>query len=342
MKILLISPTQSGIGGIAQHVQGLTKFLENECHEVEIMSSENTFTIPIKGLKNPSFMFSSFFKSKFKKTQDIVHAHNIPAALAMKNSSGKKILSLHGVFSEQIDQLHGKTIGFVSKKYEQDALTWADSITVVSKEAFDYYTSLGYNVFQVPNAIDIESLPSNEDRRYSKQIIFAGRLSSEKGIESLIEIGKKLPIDIQLIILGTGPEEQKIKELAIHQKNIHYLGYQNKENTISLIRGSDILIQPSLKEGISSTILESMACDTVVIASNVGGNSELIENNVNGILIDSKEIDSFVEQIMTLLNNVELRESLENQALNTVKKYDWSHVGNLYLKIYESVLDKSK
>jgi glycosyltransferase involved in cell wall biosynthesis len=342
VKILLISPTQSGIGGIAQHVQGLTKFLENEDHEVEIMSSENTFTIPIKGLKNPSFMFSSFFKSKFKKTQDIVHAHNIPAALAMKNSSGKKILSLHGVFSEQIDQLHGKTIGFVSKKYEQDALTWADAITVVSKEAFDYYTSLGYNVFQVPNAIDIESLPSNEDRRYSKQIIFAGRLSSEKGIESLIEIGKKLPIDIQLIILGTGPEEQKIKELAIHQKNIHYLGYQNKENTISLIRGSDILIQPSLKEGISSTILESMACDTVVIASNVGGNSELIENNVNGILIDSKEIDSFVEQIMTLLNNVELRESLENQALNTVKKYDWSHVGNLYLKIYESVLDKSK
>ena len=62
----------------------------------------------------------------------------------------------------------------------------------------------------------------------------------------------------------------------------------------------------------------------------------------NGILIDSKEIDSFVEQIMTLLNNVELRESLENKALNTVKKYDWSHVGNLYLKIYESVLDKSK
>ena len=342
MKILLISPTQSGIGGIAQHVQGLTKFLQNKVHQVEIISSENTFTIPIKGLKNPSFMISSSIKSKFKKDFDIVHAHNIPAALAMKNSSGKKILSLHGVFSQQIDQLHGKTIGSMSKKYEQDALKWADAITVVSKEAFDYYTSLGYNVFQVPNAIDIESFPSNEDRRYPKQIIFAGRLSSEKGIDSLIEIGKKLPIDIQLIILGTGPEEQKIKELAIHQKNIHYLGYQNKENTISLIRGSDILIQPSLKEGISSTILESMACNTVVIASNVGGNPELIENNVNGILIDLKQIDSFVEQITTLLNNMELRKSLENQALNTVKKYDWSHVGNLYLKIYDSILDKSK
>jgi len=342
VRILIISPTQSGIGGIAQHVQGLTKFLEKNSHKVEIISSENTFTIPIKGLKNLSFMISSFLKTKFKKHQDIVHAHNIPAALAMKNASGKKILSLHGIFSQQIDQLHGKITGNISKKYEQDALTWADAITVISKEAFDYYESLGYKVFQVPNAIDISSLSQNEDRRYFKQVIFAGRLSIEKGINTLIEIGKKLPSDIQLLILGTGPEEQKIKDLAKNQKNIHYLGYQNKENTISLIRGSDILIQPSLKEGISSTILESMACGTIVITSNVGGNTELIENGINGIIKDSNDSNSFVEEIITLFNNIELRQSLENQAQNTVEKYDWNQVGNLYLNIYEFVLDKSK
>ena len=342
MRILIISPTQSGIGGIAQHVQGLTKFLEKNSHQVEIISSENTLTIPIKGLKNPSFMISSFLKTKFKKHSDIVHAHNIPAAFAMKNASGKKILSLHGVFSQQIDQLHGKITGNISKKYEQDALTWADAITVISKEAFDYYTSLGYKVFQVPNALDITSLSENEDRRYPKQVIFAGRLSIEKGINTLIEIGKKLPSNIQLIILGTGPEEQKIKDLAKNKKNVHYLGYQNKKNTISLIRGSDILIQPSLKEGISSTILESMACGTIVIASNVGGNTELIENRVNGIIKDSNDSDSFVEEIITLFNNTELRQSLENQAQNTVKKYDWNQIGNLYLNIYEFVLDKSK
>jgi len=342
VKILLISPTQSGIGGIAQHVQGLTKFLKKHGHEVEIISSENTFTIPIKGLKNPSFMVSSFLKAKFKKNQEIVHAHNIPAALAMKNTKGKKILSLHGIFSQQIDELHGKTTGNISEKYEKNVLTWADAITVVSKEAFDYYTNLGYKVFQVPNAIDVTSLSQNEDRKYPKQVIFAGRLSREKGTSTLIEIGKKLPSDIQLIILGTGPEEQKIKDLTENQKNIHYLGYQTKENTVSLIRGSDILIQPSLKEGISSTILEAMACSTVVITSNVGGNPELIENGINGIIKDPKDSDSFVEEIIALFDNVELQKSLENQALKTVEKYDWNQVGNLYLNIYESVLDKSK
>ena len=90
MKILIGSPTSTGIGGIARHVQGLTNFLKSQGHTVEIISSDNTFTIPIKKLKNPSFMLSAFVKSAFKKNFDIVHAQGPPAAFAMKNASGKK------------------------------------------------------------------------------------------------------------------------------------------------------------------------------------------------------------------------------------------------------------
>jgi glycosyltransferase involved in cell wall biosynthesis len=339
VKILLISPTQSGIGGIAQHVQGLTKFLKKKGYCVEITSSENTFTIPIKGLKNLSFMISSFLKTKFNKDYDIVHAHNISSALAMKNIKGKKILSIHGIFSNQINDLHGKTLASISRKYEKNVLKWADAITVISKEAFDYYTNLGYNVFQVPNAIDISSLETNVDKRYSKQIIFAGRLSHEKGIDSLISISQKLTDDIHLIILGAGPEEEKIKDLVKNHKNIHFFGYQNKNQTISLIRGSDILIHPSLHEGISSTILEAMACKTAIIASDVGGNRELIENNQNGITIESHNMDSFVEQIINLFDNEQLRQLLVDNALKTVEKYNWDEIGNLYLNVYQSILD---
>ena len=284
-------------------------------------------------------MISSFLKTKFNKDYDIVHAHNISSALAMKNIKGKKILSIHGVFSNQINDLHGKTLADISRKYEKNALKWADAITVISKEAFDYYTNLGYNVFQVPNAIDISSLETNVDKRYSKQVIFAGRLSHEKGIDSLISISQKLTDDIHLIILGAGPEEEKIKDLVKNHKNIHFFGYQNKNQTISLIRGSDILIQPSLYEGISSTILESMACKTAIIASDVGGNRELIENNQNGIIIESHNIDSFVEQIINLFDNEQLRQLLVDNALKTIEKYNWNEIGNLYLDVYQSILD---
>ena len=107
MKILLISPTEKGIGGVAQHVQGLSQFLTNQNHKVDIISSENTFTIPVKGLKNASFMLSSFLKTRSMKGNDIVHAHNIPSYLAMKKATGKKVLSLHGIYSQQITEIHG-------------------------------------------------------------------------------------------------------------------------------------------------------------------------------------------------------------------------------------------
>ena len=339
MKILQISPTYSGIGGIAQHVRGLENYLEQTGNFVDVLSSNNSFTLPIKGLKNPSFMLSSSLKVKFMKKYDIIHAHNIPSAKAMKNAKGKKILSLHGIFSQQVDELHGKTTGTMSKKYENNALKWADAITVVSKEAFDYYVNLGYPVFQIPNAIDISSLTSNKDRRYQKQIIFAGRLSHEKGINLLIELAHKLPFESDLIILGSGPEEKRIQNLIKTQKNVHFLGYQNKEKTISLIRGSDLLIQPSLQEGISSTILEAMACNTLVVATNIGGNKELITDNETGFLVNSNSTSQIIEKINYVLSNPLKSKVITNNAFTYVKQYDWNVIGKKYLNLYQKILD---
>jgi glycosyltransferase involved in cell wall biosynthesis len=338
LKVLIISPTQKGIGGIAQHVQGLSNFLKQNGHKVEIISSENTFTIPIKGLKNPSFMVSAFLKTKLKKGNDIVHAHNIPAALPMKNASGKKILTLHGIYSEQIDMLHGKTTGKISSSYEKDALTWADAITVISKEAYEHYAKLGFKVIHVPNAIDISSLSQQKDKKYEKQIIFVGRLSKEKGILNLLEITKNLPNDIHLLILGSGPEEDKVKETVKSKPNLHFLGYQPKDKTIALIRGSDILIQPSLMEGVSSSLLEAMACKIPIIATNIGGNKEILEHDKTAILVESNSHEKIPDKILDLLSNKKKSMELAENAFTKVSQYDWSIVGNQYLKIYSSLL----
>lgn len=338
MQVLIISPTQTGIGGIAQHVHGLSNFLKVNGHKVNVLSSENTFTIPIKGLKNPSFMISAFLKTKFMKGNDIVHAHNLPSALPMKNASGKKVLTLHGIYSKQIDVLHGKTTGNISSSYEKDALTWADAITVISKEAYDYYTKSGFKVSLIPNAIDISSLPQIKERLYDKQIIFAGRLSKEKGILDLMEVSKKLPENIHLLILGSGPEEKNVKEVAKSNSNIHFMGYVEKERTLSLMRGSDVLIQPSLAEGISSTILEAMACKIPIITTNVGGNKELLENNKSGIMLEPNSPQKILEESLELFSNKQRAIELSEEAFKQVQKYDWSHVGKLYLRIYESLL----
>ena len=339
MKILIISPTQSGIGGIAQHVQGLKTFLKNEGNDVEIISSENTFTIPIKKLKNLSFLISSFFKTKFSKNYDIVHTQHPIGALAMKNVNGKKILTIHGIYSEQIGMLHGKSSSNISNKFEKNAFLWADAVTAGSKESYEYYNKLGSKVSFIPNAIDINSLPSGVDTRYEKQIIFAGRLSKEKGILTILETAKNLPNDIHLFIVGIGPEEKEVINSMKNNENIHYLGYQPKEKTIPLIRGSKLLLQPSLAEGISATLLEAMACKTPVIVTNVGGNIELFENNKTGILIEPENSEELLKEIISLLNDKTKLSKLSKAAFEKVQEYDWSNIGKKYLDLYKKILE---
>ena len=339
MKILLISPTDKGIGGVAQHVNGLSQFLTNQNHKVDIISSSNTFTIPVKGLRNPSFMLSSFLKTRTIKGNDIVHAHNIPSYLAMKKANGKKVLSLHGIYSQQITEIHGKIYSNISKNYEGKALKSADAITAVSKEACDYYSKDGFDVIHVPNAIDLDNFPKKATRKFENQIIYAGRLSKEKGIDTLLDVAEHLPAEYNLLIAGMGPEEEKVRSVASSKTNVHYLGYQSKQNTISLIRGSDLLIQPSIMEGISSTLLEAMGCGTCILASNVGGNVEIIENNKTGVLIEPNNAEKLLEKISDLLIEDKKRVAMAAQGLKTIVKYDWKQVGQLYLDIYESLLD---
>lgn len=337
MRILIISPTQSGIGGIAQHVSGYTNFLTKQGHQIKIISSENTPTIPIRGLKNPSFMVSSFLKAKFQKGFDVVHAFNVPAAVAMKGISGKKILSLQGMFSDQVEMLHGSAAGRISSNLEKRALEWADAITVPSVEMKELYSKKGYTVHHVPNAIDISSLPATVDRRYQKQVLYAGRLSKEKGILDLLEAAKKLPDEIHLVILGSGPEEGAVSETAAKKPNIHYLGYQPKEKTIPLIRGSDVLVQPSLMEGgTSSTLLEAMACRVPIVATRVGGNKETINHMETAYVVEPNSPQQILDAISILLSDKSKRDELITNAFRVASEYDWESVGRKYINVYES------
>ena len=74
----------------------------------------------------------------------------------------------------------------MAKGFEKYALDWADAITVSSHELYDHYTKMGYTVHYLPNAMDISSLPTGIDRRYEKQIVYAARMSREKGIMDIL------------------------------------------------------------------------------------------------------------------------------------------------------------
>ena len=115
MKFLFISPRFSG--GIGGHAAMLAEELSQCGHDVKKMQTPH---IPIKNFKNPSFAVLSSIKSLVDRdSYDIVHAFNIPSAYAMKYANGKKkVLSVHGVFSDQINSIHSKSISSVARSAE--------------------------------------------------------------------------------------------------------------------------------------------------------------------------------------------------------------------------------
>ena len=116
------------------------------------------------------------------------------------------------------------------------------------------------------------------------------------------------------------------------------MGYQTHENSIKLIRGSDILIQPSLHEGISTTILEAMACKVPVIATTVGGNRELIEHEKTGMLIKPNDSKDLLTLINSLFSDQLLKQKIIQESFILVQNYDWQKIGQQYLDLYNSLL----
>lgn len=340
MRILFIGSNGAGSG--KQHMKTLAECLKNDGHYVEMVSGENTPFIPIHGLKTMSYIITLSLKTLFKRNFDIVHYHTTFGSIAIRLVSGKKVVSIHTLFSAGF--MLKTPLGRLAPWFGRNAMIQSDAVTVVSPNAYRYYKkildeipSANASIHYIPNAIDIAGFDGT-DRRYEKQIIFVGRLSPEKGTANLIAIAKRLPPNIDLIILGSGPEEYMVRDLAKSHKNVHYLGYLEKKHVVPLVRGSDILIQPSLFDETSSSILEAMSCGTTVIASNIGGTRDLITDGQDGILLDPEDQEGFVSSIMLLLDDERKRSRIAGAAIERVKDYGWDVVYRRYIELYESLL----
>lgn len=314
MKILFISPRfQGGIGG---HASRLAKKLREEGMEVKLM---NPTYVPIKKLKNPSFVFFSTLKVIFKKESfDIVHAFNLPSAFAMHYSkSKKKILSIHGVYSEQVDKLHSKTTALAATYAESKLLKWADKLTTDSKTVQKQYKekiNLDFDCLYAPLEIEkFDTIP--EIPKKTNQVIYIGRDSYEKGIDILKEI------------------ESEINGNVIYCTNVSW------NEAMIRLKESSILVVPSRMESIPQVIKEAFFLKVPVIATKVGGIPEIITDKINGILISPNDPKQLLKEINMLLKNKELSNNLSSQGYDFVmKNFTWKVLLPKYIEFYKKLV----
>ena len=314
MKILFIAPRFDG--GIGGHAARVAQKLTEHGFEIKLMKASS---IPIKKIKNPSFAVLSTLKSlTSKETYDIVHAFNVPSAFAMRYTKAKKkVLSIHGMYSEQVDALHSDTTAGAAKLAESKVLKWADKLTTDSKFVQKQYkekTGANFECLLAP--LDIEKFKDVPDvPKKEKQIVYIGRDSHEKGIDVLKKI------------------ESQINANIVYCTDVEW-----KEAMIRL-KESSILVVPSRMESIPQVIKEAFYLKVPIIASDVGGIPELITNEENGILIPPDDEKKLIDSINRLFTEKEFANNIAEMGYKyVIKNLTWEALLPRYIKFYEELL----
>ena len=314
MKLLFISPRFSG--GIGGHAAMLADKLTEYGFEVKKMIIPH---IPIKNLKNPSFALLSSLKGIVdREFFDIVHGFNIPSAYGMKYAKGKKkVLSVHGVFSEQVKSLHSKSISSVAKIAESQVLKWPDKLTTDSKYTQKLYKEkLDIDFDYLPSPLDVQKFNKIENvKKIENQVAYIGRDSHEKGIDIL----KKAESQIN--------------------GNVVYCVDRSWEDAMRIIKSSSAVVVPSRMESLPTTIKEAFYLNVPVIATNVGGIPELVIDNETGLLVPSENPEKLADAVNELLSDTEKAKKLARNGNDFIKKnMTWDVILPKYIQFYKNLL----
>jgi len=175
---------------------------------------------------------------------------------------------------------------------------------------------------------------------FSEEYIYlltVGELRKTKRQDLLLEAFSKLPLNYRLIIIGTGKEEQQLKELSSHLNiatRVYFEGYQH--NPFSYMAQADLFLLTSEHEGFPNVLLEANSLGTPVVAFNCqGGISEIIEEGTNGFFVPFGDVDA----LAVMIENA-MKKNLEKESVIHSIKKRYSH--DIILKKYEKVFFQKK
>lgn len=316
MKILFIAPRYSG--GIGGHAVRVAEKLKENGFDIKLMDAPK---IPIKNLKNPSFAVLSTIKAILSREKfDVVHAFNVPSAFAMRYvKAKKKVLSVHGVYSEQISSIHSDATSSVVNLVESRILKWADKLTTNSRDVQKIYKEkYGLDFEYLLGPIDIEKFEGIEAVKSDtneNQVIYIGRDSPEKGIDILKSI------------------EKQIKGKVVYCTNVEW------KKAMSILKSSNVLVLPSRIESIPNVIKEAFFLKVPVVATNVGGIPEIVTHEKTGLLVPPNEPQSLADSINHLLENKEYAKKLADAAYEfLINNLTWDILLPKYIKFYEDLV----
>ena len=370
MKIAMVQsvpyPPEEGIGN---YVRNLSQELIDRGHSVSIITRgglqrEETHDDGLDVVRLPcppvypfhvdvhGVSVNRFLRNRADQF-DLVHTHT---PLTPVIETGHPLIStVHTSIVEDIKYVKGWSLrnavmrltwSVSSKRLVANQIGSSNRVTTVSKrvsgELDEYYGASDATV--VGNGVNADQFyPSGSSKE--KYVLFVGRLDYPKGVPDLINAAKSIVqgSDVNLIITGKGPQRDRLEDLVDTlgiTDDVTFTGYVSRDEQIRLYQNAMAYVLPSHYEGLPTVLLEAMACGAPVIATRVGGCPEVIEDGVNGILVDPSDRSALSNAIESVVTDSNLRNQLGTNARQTiVEEYTWEKITDKFEREYEHTIE---
>ncbi len=343
------------IGGPATYSKLLVDALPASGFRVRVLNFGE-----VRSLPKVARHFVYFFRLlKRARAADIIFAQDpvsvgLPSALAAKVLGKKFALKVVGDYAweqyqqkiknqkskiKNLDDFQKEKLDFITelrRRIQKFVTQRAQKIIVPSEYLKKIVMQWGANekkISAIYNAFEADTGQISKDEARSRLglsgtvAVSAGRLVPWKGFEALIEIVAELQKDIsgfKLVIIGSGPDEErllaKVKNLGL-EGVVTLVGPISHDGLLRYFRAGDVFILNTAYEGFSHTLLEAMASGLPVITTPVGGNSEIIKDGENGILVSYNDIRGITDAVRRVLSDPVLRDRLSAQERAAVGQF---------------------
>lgn len=298
-----------------------------------------------------------------------VSGYGFPKKLKKLGINKPFIQTIHGVLADEYEQ--AKKNGYPSfrgrianqfmhhlAKLEEETAKNATLIVTISRYSLEkiqkHYGVEPSKVRIVPNGVDVEKFKPMENPAAVKQqfglgnepcVLFVGSLIPRKGLPFLVEAAKKIVKEqagTKFLIVGDGPLKNQLAdslETANLSGNFKFLGNIKEDALSAVYNCADVFVLPSIQEGQGIVLLEAQASGKPVVAFDVGGVNEAVQNGETGLLVKRGSTIELADALLKLLGDRALREKMGANGRGFVtENFTWDICAQKMLKVYREAL----
>jgi L-malate glycosyltransferase len=222
---------------------------------------------------------------------------------------------------------------------------WRDAAQVVAVSEFTRQLALKHypvDIQVIPNGVDVAKLaPADSKPGTPPQIVFAGRFVEQKNPLQIVHTLAELrDLDWKCVLMGDGALRAQVEEQLAQQgleKRVSLPGWVTPEQVLDQFNHSDILFVPSFSEGLPVVGVQALAKGLAIVASNVGGWTDLVDSGRNGYLVDPQHPNEYAKVLRDLLTDEHLLQTFREASLHKAWQFDLAMIAQQYASLYQRV-----